>query len=147
MDELTDAQFAEQWGEKALEVRNRQREEPWGKLLVKYGYEPYDTESAARHVATMAADEIAALQAEVAKLRGFRDRLGACVQAVHDNDHEFACKFAFICTSPSDDIQLNYFYMSKYKCIYQVIQNGECRAPETVATGEVLAWLREKGVE
>ena len=34
------------------------REEPWGKLLIAIGFEPYNTESAARQVAHFAVNEI-----------------------------------------------------------------------------------------
>lgn len=42
------------------DVKQSLRNTPMGKLLVKYGFEPYDTESSARSVAERAAEEIAA---------------------------------------------------------------------------------------
>jgi hypothetical protein len=44
------------------EVRQEMRETPEGRLLVKYGFEPYDTESSARRVAEKAAADIALLE-------------------------------------------------------------------------------------
>ena len=39
------------------EVKEKYASEPWGKLLRRMGWEPYDTESRARDVARFAADE------------------------------------------------------------------------------------------
>lgn len=41
--------------------KQRQRAEPWGALLVRYGYDPYETESSARRVAEKAAEDISTL--------------------------------------------------------------------------------------
>lgn len=41
-------------------MRAEARETPEGKLLVRYGFEPWDTESCARTVARKAAEDIAA---------------------------------------------------------------------------------------
>jgi len=45
------------------------KREPWGALLVRYGYEPVNTESSARQVARLAAAEIETLNAEIKKLK------------------------------------------------------------------------------
>lgn len=47
------------------ELREAARHTPEGQLLVRYGFEPWDTESAARRVAEKAAAEIAQLQARI----------------------------------------------------------------------------------
>ncbi len=47
------------------------RSEPWGALLVRYGFEPYDTESSARRVAEKAAEDIAKLRAALERLLAF----------------------------------------------------------------------------
>ena len=47
------------------ELREAARHTPEGQLLVRYGFEPWDTESAARRVAEKAAAEIARLQAKI----------------------------------------------------------------------------------
>lgn len=38
------------------ELKERYAQEDWGKLLISFGYEPYDTESSARRVAEKAAE-------------------------------------------------------------------------------------------
>lgn len=40
-----------------------------GRLLMRYGFEPYDTESSARRVAELAADEIDVLRNELHQFR------------------------------------------------------------------------------
>lgn len=40
------------------DVKKQYNESNWGKLLIRAGFEPYDTESAARTVAKHAAEEI-----------------------------------------------------------------------------------------
>jgi len=50
------------------ELKERYSQEPWGKLLLEMGMEPYDTESSARRVAEHAAERIAKLGAEKAQL-------------------------------------------------------------------------------
>lgn len=47
------------------ELREAARHTPEGQLLVRYGFEPWGTESAARRVAEKAAAEIAQLQARI----------------------------------------------------------------------------------
>ncbi len=47
------------------ELRAKMRQTPAGKLLVRYGFEPYDTESSARRIAEKAADEIDALKCAI----------------------------------------------------------------------------------
>jgi hypothetical protein len=42
----------------AHQVKQQYASEPWGKLLIKYGFEPYDTESSARSVARKAVEDI-----------------------------------------------------------------------------------------
>lgn len=49
---------------KDAELRKRYAKEPWGKLLIEMGMEPYDTESSARRVAGYAAERIQKLEAE-----------------------------------------------------------------------------------
>lgn len=44
------------------DVKRQYASEPWGKFLLSIGYEPYDTESAARDVARHAVDRIIALE-------------------------------------------------------------------------------------
>lgn len=61
------------------ELRQQMRETPAGKLLVRYGFEPYDTESSARRVADKAVVDMAALDATIAKLRINLD--DACAEA------------------------------------------------------------------
>jgi hypothetical protein len=56
------------------QLRQEMRETPAGALLVKYGFEPYDTESSARRVAEQAADELAILRRE---LSSFRNLIGS----------------------------------------------------------------------
>ena len=46
------------------ELKERYAQEPWGKLLIEMGMEPYDTESSARRVAEYVAGQIAALRSE-----------------------------------------------------------------------------------
>lgn len=48
--------------------RREARETPAGRLLVRYGFEPYDTESSARRVAERAAEEIEGLVKENVRL-------------------------------------------------------------------------------
>lgn len=50
------------------ELKERYAQEPWGKLLIEMGMEPYDTESSARRVAEYAAERIAKLEAEKKEL-------------------------------------------------------------------------------
>jgi len=50
------------------------RETDWGKLLVRCGFEPYNTESLARRVAEKAAEELKALQTELEELKKDRDQ-------------------------------------------------------------------------
>jgi hypothetical protein len=39
-------------------VKQQYAQEPWGKLLIEFGYSPYDTESSARRVAEYAVEKI-----------------------------------------------------------------------------------------
>jgi hypothetical protein len=50
------------------ELKERYAKEPWGKLLIEMGMEPYDTESSARRVAEYAAQRIATLEAQKEEL-------------------------------------------------------------------------------
>lgn len=52
----------------AEDVKRRYRNEPWGKLLVDGGWEPYDTESVARDVARYAISRIIPLEAALRSL-------------------------------------------------------------------------------
>jgi len=47
----------------AEDVKASYADQPWGKYLLAKGWEPYDTESAARSIAGLAADDIAGLLA------------------------------------------------------------------------------------
>lgn len=49
----------------AEDVKQSLRNTPMGQLLLKYGFEPYDTESSARTVAERAAEEIASLNKDI----------------------------------------------------------------------------------
>lgn len=51
-----------------------------GRLLVRYGYEPYDTESAARRVAEKAADEIHLLKQGIRHALKYGTNLPGCSQ-------------------------------------------------------------------
>ncbi len=56
------------------EVRNIYNASDWGKLLISYGYDPYNTESAARNVAKKAAEQIRILQDEIENLNDTIDQ-------------------------------------------------------------------------
>lgn len=56
-------------------AREAARNTDEGRLLVRYGFEPYDTESAARTVARQAVQDINVLNREIALLRRNVDRL------------------------------------------------------------------------
>ena len=51
------------------EVKLKQAQEPWGKLLIEMGWSPYDTESSARAVAAHAAKKLEEKDAEIARLQ------------------------------------------------------------------------------
>ncbi len=61
------------------QMRLQMHQTPAGKLLVRYGFEPYDTESAARRVAEKAAWDIAKLEDTITHLRGQLAKLAAYV--------------------------------------------------------------------
>ena len=44
------------------QLKKQYAKEPWGKLLIEMGWEPFDTESSAREVAGYAAGRIAGLE-------------------------------------------------------------------------------------
>jgi hypothetical protein len=50
------------------ELKERYAQEPWGKLLIKMGMEPYDTESSARRVAEYAAERIEMLTSAIERM-------------------------------------------------------------------------------
>ncbi len=52
-------------------LRQKMRETPEGKLLIRYGFEPYDTETSARRVAEKAAVEIEVLRAACEQAQTF----------------------------------------------------------------------------
>ena len=55
------------------ELKERYAQEPWGKLLIEMGMEPYDTESSARRVAEYAAERL--------------DKLRGILRALMENPH------------------------------------------------------------
>lgn len=57
------------------ELKERYAQEPWGKLLIEMGMEPYDTESSARRVAEYAAERLATSTKLINRLEAFFEGL------------------------------------------------------------------------
>ncbi len=65
------------------------RQTPAGKLLVRYGFEPYDTETSARRVAERAAEDVADLVKTLAILQRYiqkRPCFGSAATLYHIKD-------------------------------------------------------------